>query len=179
MDNGIVPLLIGKLRVGKHEDACKETKMLWQIIGLDLIPSVVSVYKKDMQLTSRFSKVVTKAQEAMVLWLLQVCYEDWVKEWREDKRAIEDNIPIAKRTKPKGQKNFSNQHATAYMNLLNGVDAARKNENTGKSWDMAIQRAAAGRYSKNQVGTDGSVGEGSLSRKKPRLVFEIKDENLW
>ena len=175
MDNGVLPLLIGKLRVGKHEDACHETKALWQIIGLDLIPSVVTVYKKNMQLSVDFSTLVTKAQEAMVLWLLKVCYEDWVKEWRADKRAMDNNSPIEKRTKPKGQKNFSNLHAKAYKDLLNAVDAARKNENTGKGWDEALKGAAEKRYNKNQNGTGGSVGEESLSRKKPRLVFDIVD----
>ena len=179
MDNGFLPVLIEKLRVGNHEDAGQETKILWEIIGTELIPSVVSTYKRDMQLNAVFSDVVTKAQEAMVWWLLKVCYLDWVEEWKADQQAVDENQLIKRRTKPRGRKNYSNRHAVAYMSLLNRVDRARTDETTGKGWDLAIKRAAVKRYKEHQVITEGSIHDGGVSRKKQRLVFEIKDGHLW
>lgn len=171
--------MIGKLRVGKHEDAGMEIKHFWETFCLKVIPSVVPMYKKNMQLNAMFSDVVTKAQEAMVLWLLQVCYDDWVKEWKKDEEAKLQGVPVEKRTKPRGRKNFATLHAETYNSLIEAVDKARADENTGKGWDAAIREAASKRYRKNHVGAGNSVGSESVSGKKRKLVIEIKDNGLW
>lgn len=132
---------VGKLRYGCYSNADENTKKLWFVVTTKVAPYVAKEFKgKERQRMTLFSDAVTVQLEAFIHWLLKVCYAQWVEEWRADQVCEAESRATQVRTKPKGRKNFADEHFEVYLKLLEEVRAKRREELTGISWDRAVQQ---------------------------------------
>jgi len=164
--------LIGWIRRGNYAEAKKDVKELWQVICLDLMPTVVAIYKKEVQMSARLSEVVTNNQEVFVLWLLQTCYATWAEQWKKDADYMDEHgTKPPRRSKPKGQANFATAQGKEYLELLDIVTQARKSEESGLGWEEPLLAVARDKYSKE----DGGSKSGSTNRaaKRAKLIFPV------
>ena len=165
---------------GGYKQATATTKKLWEVICLDVFPSVVPAYKGKVQRQTKVSSVVTMAQEALVLWFLQVCCEGWIEEWAEEKKAEDEEKAKPRRTKPKGA-NFATQHADLFLHIQERVTTRREVPQRVNDWDNPILEAAKERA---KAPTDGGDGNGGAEQNPPpgkrrKIIFKIVDEINW
>jgi len=167
--------MIGWIRRGTYTAARDEVRELWKVICLDLMPMVVPFYKKEIQLSTCLSEVVSDNQEVLVLWLLQECYGTWALQWKKDAEyTVQHGAKPPRRSKPRGQRNFAAAKAKEYLELLATVTEARKNDDTGQGWETPVIEAAR---EKHLTGDDRSEQGGNCktnrAAKRAKLIFPV------
>ena len=139
------------------------------------MPVVVPLYKKEIQLSTCLSEVVSDNQEVLVLWLLQECYATWALQWKKDAEySVQHGAKPPRRSKPKGQRNFAAAKAKEYLELLAIVTEARQNQDTGQGWEAPVVEFAR---VKHLSGDDGSQqernGNANRAAKRAKLIFPV------
>jgi len=167
--------MIGLIRRGTYGAARVGVQELWKVICLDVMPVVVPLYKKDVQLQTHLLEVVSAPQEVFVLWLLQECYATWEDEWKKDKEYTDKHgAKPPRRSKPKGQRNFATAKSKEYLDLLTVVDDARKNEDSGRGWETPLFDAAVAKYVTDGSGSQQGLGDSTArASKRQKVIFPV------
>jgi hypothetical protein len=161
----ITGLTLGRLRRGNFNDADEDIKELWIVICTRVIPNgVCKAYKRvNVRKSTSMHEIVSVSMEALVFWFLQVCYSDWVKEWKQAEEDKLNNTEVMTKSKPKGT-NFATLHGETYEKILDDLTKKHATPNV-RTWDMAILDRMNKPRSGAKRGLEG--GKAPVSKRQP------------
>jgi hypothetical protein len=147
---------------------------------VELMPYVNKRWSKKLvqqnQLLSD-KKATTAANEAILLWFIEVYEEEWINEHEEDK-AWRANHPLMKKpARKKEGKTKSIEKAARFGAIMSDTASARMDETRGKSWDLALQDRILEQQVSKRAGETGA--EEQPAKKRSLIEYVDIPENYF